>query len=78
MRFCFLVFIFSLLVKMKVDEEASPVMLAKDDDWLSYNSISFTLYSKFFIRSTALPKCTKFSKWKGISIASVLDETGLI
>ena len=30
--------------------------------WLLYNSIKLTLYSKFFKRSVALPKCIKFSK----------------
>ena len=59
MRFCFLVFMSSLLVKVKIDDVGT---LSISDVWLSYNSINFTLYSKFFKRSTALPKCTKFSK----------------
>ena len=56
-----------LLVKTAVLAEVSPVIVFISDICVSYNSTKLSLYLKFFSLSVALPKCTKFSKWYGIS-----------
>ena len=62
-KLSFLVIISFLAVIVKEEADVGPVIAFKLPKSTSYNSISFSLYSKFFKRSSALPKCTKFSKW---------------
>ena len=64
--------------KIYRDPEVPPVIEFISADWELYNSINSNLYLKLFKRSSALLKCTKFSKWYGISVSSMLEDTVLI
>jgi hypothetical protein len=54
----------------------SPVIVLISINCLLYISINFNLYSKFFKRSVALPKWTKFSKWEGVTDKKSKDAVG--